>query len=71
MALCSRLHVTFLQITDGWILAQRGLFITEIIFSGGNVGNGHWCRFHCFLAMPAGWPSGWRPRSRTNPDVGK
>jgi SRSO17 transposase len=45
--------VTFLQIANGWILSQRRLFITEIIFSGGNVGNGHWCRFHRFFSHAA------------------
>jgi len=42
--------LTFLQIANGWILSQRHLFITEIIFSGGNVGNGHWSRFHRFFS---------------------
>jgi hypothetical protein len=41
---------TFLQIASGWLLSQRQLFITEIIFAGGNVGNGHWSRFHRFFS---------------------
>jgi SRSO17 transposase len=46
--------VTFTQIANGWILApQRHRFITEIIFSGGNVGNGHWSRFHRFFSHAA------------------
>lgn len=45
--------ITFLQIANGWILSQRRLFITEVIFSGGNVGNGHWCRFHRFFSHAA------------------
>jgi hypothetical protein len=44
---------TFVQIATGWILSQRHLFITEIIFSGGNVGNGHWSRFHRFFSHAA------------------
>lgn len=44
---------TFLEIATGWLLSQRQLFITEIIFSSGNVGNGHWCRFHRFFSHAA------------------
>jgi DDE superfamily endonuclease len=44
---------TFVQIVTGWVFSQRHLFITEIIFSGGNVGNGHWSRFHRFLSHAA------------------
>jgi hypothetical protein len=48
--------LTFTQIVSGWLLSQRRLFITEIIFSGGNVGNGHWSRFHRFFSQAA-----WEP----------
>ena len=44
---------TFVQIVTGWILSQRRLFITEIIFSGGCVGDGHWSRFHRFFSHAA------------------
>jgi hypothetical protein len=30
--------------------------VTEVIFSSGNVGNGHWCRFHRFFSQAA-----WNP----------
>ena len=45
---------TFVPIATGWLLSQRHLFITEIIFSGGNVANGHWSRFHRFFSH-ASW----------------
>ena len=44
---------TFVQIVTGWVFSQRHLFITEIIFSGGNVGNWHWSRFHRFFSHAA------------------
>ena len=44
---------TFVQIVTGWVFSQRHLFITEIIFSGGHVGDGHWCRFHRFFSHSA------------------
>jgi hypothetical protein len=44
---------TFLAIVAGWVLSQRHRFITEVIFSGGNVGNGHWSRFHRFFSHAA------------------
>ena len=43
----------FLQIAGGWILSQRHRYITEIIFSGGNVGKGHWSCFHRFFSHAA------------------
>jgi hypothetical protein len=46
--------VTFVQICNGWVLSPRHRFITDIIFSGGNVGNGHWSRFHRFFSA-ASW----------------
>jgi len=44
---------TFLQIATGWLLSHRQRFITEVIFAGGNVDNGHWCRFHRFFSHSA------------------
>ncbi len=44
---------TLVQIVTGWVFSQRHLFITEIIFSGGDVGNGHWSRFHRFFSHAA------------------
>jgi len=41
---------TFLQICSGWSLSHRHRFITDVIFSGGNINNGHWCRFHRFFS---------------------
>jgi len=45
---------TFAQICAGWVLSHRHRFITDIIFSGGNVANGHWSRFHRFFS-DASW----------------
>ena len=44
---------TFVQIATGWLLSHRHRYVTEIIFSGGNVGDGHWCRFHRFFSHAA------------------
>ena len=44
---------TFALIVTGWILSHRHRYITEVIFSGGNVGNGHWSRFHRFFSHAA------------------
>src|SRR5437762_3840247 len=44
---------TFVWIMAGWVLSQRHRFITELIFSSGNVGNGHWSRFHRFFSHAA------------------
>ena len=44
---------TFLQIASGWLLSQRHRYVTEVIFSGGNVNNGHWSRFHRFFSHAA------------------
>jgi hypothetical protein len=46
-------YQTFVAIVAGWVLSQRHRFITEVIFSGGNVGNGHWSRFHRFFSHAA------------------
>jgi fatty-acid desaturase len=40
-------------IITGWILSQRHRYVTEIIFSSGHVGHGHWCRFHRFFSHAA------------------
>ena len=46
-------YQTFLVIVAGWVLSQRHRFITEVIFSGGKVGIGHWSRFHRFFSHAA------------------
>jgi hypothetical protein len=46
-------YQTFVVIVSGWVLSQRHRFITEVIFSGGHVGIGHWCRFHRFFSHAA------------------
>jgi SRSO17 transposase len=44
---------TFLQIATGWIVSQRHRYVTEVIFSGGNLTKGHWSRFHRFFSHAA------------------
>src|SRR5260370_35761517 len=44
---------TFLQVATGWILSHRHRYVTDVIFSSGNVDNGHWCRFHRFFSHAA------------------
>lgn len=44
---------TFTSIASGWILSNRHRFITEIIFSSGKIGIGHWSRFHRFFSHAA------------------
>src|SRR5580698_9023188 len=44
---------TFVQICSGWVLSHRHRFITDVIFSGGNIANGHWSRFHRFFSDAA------------------
>jgi len=46
--------LTFVQIVTGWVLSQRHRYVTEVIFSGGNLSNGHWSRFHRFFSH-ASW----------------
>jgi hypothetical protein len=46
-------YQTFTVIVAGWVLSQRHRFITEVIFSGGKVGIGHWSRFHRFFSHAA------------------
>jgi SRSO17 transposase len=44
---------TFAWIVTGWLLSHRHRYITEVIFSCGKVGVGHWCRFHRFFSHAA------------------
>jgi DDE superfamily endonuclease len=44
---------TFVQVVSGWLLSHRHRYITEVIFAGGNLDNGHWCRFHRFFSHAA------------------
>src|SRR3954466_2933593 len=44
---------TFSWIVTGWILSHRHRYITEVIFSCGQVGIGHWCRSHRFFSHAA------------------
>ena len=46
-------YMTFVAVVTGWVLSHRHRYITEMIFSSGNVGNGHWCRFHRFFSHAA------------------
>jgi SRSO17 transposase len=46
--------LTFVQIVTGWVLSQRHRYVTELIFSSGNLSNGHWSRFHRFFSH-ASW----------------
>ena len=43
-------YQTFVIIVTGWILSQRRRYVTEVIFSSGHVGDGHWSRFHRFFS---------------------
>ena len=42
--------VLFVYILTGWTLTSRHRFITECIFTSGQVGIGHWSRFHRFFS---------------------
>lgn len=46
-------HLTLVAVVTGWIPSHRRRYITDVIFSSGNVGNGHWCRFHRFFSHAA------------------
>src|SRR4051795_11305660 len=46
-------HRTFSLIVTGWILSHRHRYITEVIFSCGQVDIGHWSRFHRFFSHAA------------------
>jgi hypothetical protein len=41
---------TFLTILAGWTLSHRHRYVTDVIFSSGSIGDGHWCRFHRFFS---------------------
>jgi SRSO17 transposase len=41
---------TFVEIATGWVLSSRHRYVTDIIFTGGNLNNGHWSRFHRFFS---------------------
>jgi hypothetical protein len=45
--------LTFTQLVTGWLLSHRHRYITEVIFAGGNLDNGHWSRFHRFFSHAA------------------
>jgi SRSO17 transposase len=44
---------TFSLIVTGWLLSHRHRYITELIFSCGRIGIGHWSRFHRFFSHAA------------------
>jgi len=44
---------TFAWIVTGWLLSHRHRYLTEVIFSCGKVGVGHWGRFHRFFSHAA------------------
>ncbi|CAN5210233.1 hypothetical protein BH10PLA2_BH10PLA2_39620 [soil metagenome] len=44
---------TFVQIANGWILSHRRRYVTDVIYSGGNVNNGHWSCYHRFFSHAA------------------
>jgi hypothetical protein len=41
---------TFVEVVTGWVLSPRHRYVTEVIFAGGNLDNGHWSRFHRFFS---------------------
>jgi DDE superfamily endonuclease len=43
----------FVFILTGWALSSRHRYITECIFMAGQVGIGHWCRYHRFFSHNA------------------
>ena len=45
--------LTFVDVVTGGLLSHRRRFVTELIFASGNVGIGHWCRFHRFFSHAA------------------
>ena len=42
--------VLFCALMTGWVLSVRHRFITELIYSSDNIGNGHWSCFHRFFS---------------------
>jgi hypothetical protein len=45
--------LTFVEVMTGWVLSSRHRYVTDIIFTGGNLDNGHWSRFHRFFSHAA------------------
>ncbi len=45
---------SFVTLLSGWALSHRHRFITELILTSGNAGNGNHCRFHRFFSL-ASW----------------
>jgi hypothetical protein len=54
--------LTFAQGGTGWLLSHRHRYSTEVLFAGGNLGNGHWCRCHRFFSHAA-----WDPEALSLP----
>ena len=48
-------YQTFVVIVTGWIISQRHRYVTEVIFSSGRVGDGHWSRFHWGRGLAGPW----------------
>src|SRR4051794_33441862 len=46
-------YATFVAVVTGWIVSHRHRYITEVIFACGQVGIGHWSRFHRFFSHAA------------------
>jgi DDE superfamily endonuclease len=44
---------TFVEVMTGWVLSPRHRYVTDVIFTGGNLDNGHWSRFHRFFSHAA------------------
>jgi hypothetical protein len=44
---------TFVAVVTGWIISHRRRYITDLIFSGGNLHNGHWSCYHRFFSQAA------------------
>jgi hypothetical protein len=44
---------TFVAVVTGWTLSHRHRYLTEVIFAAGQVGDGHWSRFHRFFSHAA------------------
>lgn len=40
----------FVTLMTGWIVSVRHRFVTELIYGGDQVGDGHWSRFHRFFS---------------------
>jgi DDE superfamily endonuclease len=40
----------FLTLMTGWVVSVRHRYVTELIYAGNRVGDGHWSRFHRFFS---------------------